>query len=230
MNLDTRGMLNPGQCQQGRWWLLLLSKEVRLQQQGFDSRDQQINLKTISCTAAIILHTGHMNQSGRSRSPSKIYMASDWGKCEMALGALASHSCQCLVLVPSTSCLSWTPNEVKSHAPGKRRHFFYISVQAKEERDKKDWEGPWIYLTNLWGLGWVCSSVGSWREDLHPWQRSWGRRLDICKGRIEPQESPWKFSSIYPHIQSLPTLLLCALTYIVTLRGQYSTTSLWKKS
>ena len=30
---------------------------------------------------------------------------------------------------------------------------------------------------------------------------------------IEPQESPWKSSSIYPHNQSLPTLLLCALTY-----------------
>ena len=56
-------------------------------------------------------------------------------------------------------------------------------------------------------------SVGSKREDLCPWQRSWRRRLDICKGRIEPQESLWKFSSIYPQNQRLPTLLLCALTY-----------------
>ena len=30
---------------------------------------------------------------------------------------------------------------------------------------------------------------------------------------IEPQESPWKFLSTYPPNQSLPTLLLCALTY-----------------
>lgn len=49
MNLDTRGTLNPGYCQQGRWWLLLPSKEARLQQRGFDSRDQQISRKTISC-------------------------------------------------------------------------------------------------------------------------------------------------------------------------------------
>ena len=57
------------------------------------------------------------------------------------------------------------------------------------------------------------SSVGGQSEVLHPWQRSWGRRLDTRKGGIEPQESPWNSSSIYPHNQSLPTLLLCALTY-----------------
>ena len=27
-------------------------------------------------------------------------------------------------------------------------------------------------------------------EELHPWQRSWGRRLGIRKGGIEPQETP----------------------------------------
>ena len=42
-------------------------------------------------------------------------------------------------------------------------------------------------------------------QELRPWQRSWGRRLGIRKGRIEPQKSPWKFSSIYPQNQSLPT-------------------------
>ena len=51
------------------------------------------------------------------------------------------------------------------------------------------------------------------REIFHLWQRSWGRRLGIHKGGIEPQESPWIFLSIYsPKNQSLPTLLLCALT------------------
>ena len=39
------------------------------------------------------------------------------------------------------------------------------------------------------------------------------------KGGIEPQESPWKFSSIYPQNQSLPTLLLCALTYTSDFMG-----------
>ena len=52
-------------------------------------------------------------------------------------------------------------------------------------------------------LEWVA--VRSQREELCPWQRSWGRRLGICKGGIEPQESPWKFSSIYTQNQSLPT-------------------------
>ena len=61
--------------------------------------------------------------------------------------------------------------------------------------------------------------AGSWREALRPWQRSWGRRLDIRRGGIKPQESPWKFSSIYPHNQSLPTLLLCALTYTSDFTG-----------
>ena len=34
-----------------------------------------------------------------------------------------------------------------------------------------------------------------------------------------PQESPWKSSSIYPHHQSLPTLLFCALTYTSDFTG-----------
>ena len=54
--------------------------------------------------------------------------------------------------------------------------------------------------------------AGSQREELHPWQRSWGRRLSIRKGGIEPQEFLWIFSSIYPQNQSLPTLLFCVLT------------------
>ena len=66
-------------------------------------------------------------------------------------------------------------------------------------------------------LEWVA--VGGQREALCPWQRSWGRRLDIRKGGIEPQESPWKSSSVYPHSQSLPTLLLCALTYTSDFTG-----------
>ena len=45
------------------------------------------------------------------------------------------------------------------------------------------------------------------------------------------QESPWKFSSIYPQNQSLPTLLLCALTYTSDFigGGLSPTTSLWKR-
>ena len=39
------------------------------------------------------------------------------------------------------------------------------------------------------------------------------------EARHTPQESPWKFSSIYPQNQSLPTLLLCALTYTSDFMG-----------
>jgi len=60
--------------------------------------------------------------------------------------------------------------------------------------------------------------VGGQSEVLRPWQRSWGRRLDIRKGGIEPQESPWKFSSIYPHNQSLLYYFVLPPTPL-TLRG-----------
>ena len=36
--------------------------------------------------------------------------------------------------------------------------------------------------------------------------------LTLCKGEIKPQGSPWRFSSIYPQNQSLPTLLHYAFT------------------
>ena len=55
--------------------------------------------------------------------------------------------------------------------------------------------------------------AGSRWETFHSWQRSWGRGLGIRKGGIKPRESPRIFSSIFPQKnQSLPTLLLCALT------------------
>ena len=39
------------------------------------------------------------------------------------------------------------------------------------------------------------------------------------KGGIEPQESPWKFSSIYPQTQSLPTFCFVLSPTPLTLRG-----------
>ena len=35
----------------------------------------------------------------------------------------------------------------------------------------------------------ICPSAGGHREELRPWQRSWGRRLGIRKGVIKPQET-----------------------------------------
>ena len=49
------------------------------------------------------------------------------------------------------------------------------------------------------------------------------------KGWMESQESPWKFSSIYPQNQSLPTLLLCALTYTSDFTGGCPPTPLSEK-
>ena len=41
----------------------------------------------------------------------------------------------------------------------------------------------------------VTLSVGSQREELRPWQRSWGRKLGIRKGVIKPQENPCSWAS-----------------------------------
>ena len=74
------------------------------------------------------------------------------------------------------------------------------------------WFLTFLMCFNSWG---DCSfySLPGAGEAFHSWQRSWGRRLGIRKGGIEPQESPQIFLSIYPpKNQSLPTLLLCALT------------------
>ena len=79
------------------------------------------------------------------------------------------------------------------------------------------WEAS--LLPDLLHFSWEFIIVGTQCEELRPWQRSWGRRLDICKGGIKPQESPWKFSSIYPQNQSLPTLLFRALTYTSDFTG-----------
>ena len=75
----------------------------------------------------------------------------------------------------------------------------------------------------------ILSLLGA-SEELRPWQRSWGRRLGIRKGGIELQESPWKFSSIYPQNQSLPTFCLCFHLNLWLYGGLSPTTSLWKTS
>ena len=103
---------------------------------------------------------------------------------------------------------------------------------------EEGWSPSWKEILLLVFKKWTAmfrdtSPAGSQREELRPWQRSWGRRLGIHKGGIEPQESPWKFSSTYPQNQSLPTLLLCALTYTSDFTGggglSPATISLWKR-
>ena len=61
-------------------------------------------------------------------------------------------------------------------------------------------------------------TLGSQHAALHPWQRSWGRRLDIRKGGIEPRECPQIFSSIYPQ-KTRVCLLYCFVLSPLTLLG-----------
>ena len=51
----------------------------------------------------------------------------------------------------------------------------FLKQQTNGEPDLA--HGPWF-------------SVGGQCEELRPWQRSWGRKLGICKGVIKPQETP----------------------------------------
>ena len=53
-----------------------------------------------------------------------------------------------------------------------------------------------LHLAVLRNKKW--GDAGSRRETFHSWQRSWGRRLGIHKGGIEPRESSRIFLSIYP--------------------------------
>ena len=85
---------------------------------------------------------------------------------------------------------------------------------------------PWCTPFLIWkdpdaGKDWRLEekgmTAGGQREELHPWQRSWGRRLGIRKGVIKPQETP--FQSIYPQNQSLSTLVFHALAYTSDFMG-----------
>ena len=65
----------------------------------------------------------------------------------------------------------------------------------------------------------TLSDPGSQHEQLCLWQRSWGRRLGISKGRIEPQESPLEILEHLPPKPESAYFLLCALTYTSDFMG-----------
>ena len=76
-------------------------------------------------------------------------------------------------------------------------------------------------LEKVFSLKWRCppwEAAGSQREELCPWQRSWGRRLRHTQRRDRASGNPL-FPSIYPQNQSLSTLLLYALTYTSDFTG-----------
>ena len=65
---------------------------------------------------------------------------------------------------------------------------------------------------------WWQTYAGSQRDELRPWQRSWGRRLQHTQRQDRASGNPL-FPSIYPQNQSLPTLLFYALTYTSDFTG-----------
>ena len=78
---------------------------------------------------------------------------------------------------------------------------FPCSVHKSEISVRKK-QGNCVYLLHTWQeilhifQGKKLSSGGQ-REELHPWQRSWGRRLGIRKGVIKPQETPCSRASTH---------------------------------
>ena len=70
--------------------------------------------------------------------------------------------------------------------------------------------GPEIWTRG----GYLPPAVGSQREELRPWQRSWGRKLGIRKGMIKPQETPCSRAStpktrvLYGELSSITIFLI----------------------
>ena len=94
-----------------------------------------------------------------------------------------------------------------------------VCQQDKIGKNLRRWRQPFFCGWGLESKGGHLIDFSCWEQELRPWQRSWGRRFGICKGGIEPQESPWKFSSIYPQNQSLPTFCFVLSPTPLTLRG-----------
>ena len=76
------------------------------------------------------------------------------------------------------------------------------------------------------GKQWKQWLAGSQREDLHPWQRSWGRRLNIRKGGIKPQEFPLEIlEHLPPKLESAYFTTLCSHLHLWLYGGLSPTTS-----
>ena len=119
--------------------------------------------------------------------------------------------------VPQINCLIPMPSDHHRH--------FWTEFTASDGESCVPTRFSWSVLEScIFSRGFspplkVCFGSLNAGSELRPWQRSWGRRLGICKGGFEPQESPWKFSSIYPQNQSLPTFCFVLSPTPLTLRG-----------
>ena len=66
----------------------------------------------------------------------------------------------------------------------------YQSILYWEQLNFTNMQKLYPFTSHLFTLLMSNFTVGSQREELHPWQRSWGRKLSICKGVIKPLETP----------------------------------------
>ena len=123
--------------------------------------------------------------------------------------------------VPQINCLIPMPSDHHRH--------FWTEFTASDGASCVPTRFSWSVLEScIFSRGFspplkVCFGSLNAGSELRPWQRSWGRRLGIRKGGIEPQESPWKFSSISAYF------LLCAFTYTSDFTGGCPPLPLWKK-
>ena len=77
----------------------------------------------------------------------------------------------------------------------------------------------WINLNIVFLTSFSSVSAGSQCEESCPWQRSWGKRPDICKGGIRPQGSPGLSQAFTPKPESACLTALCFPPTLLTLLG-----------
>ena len=74
-----------------------------------------------------------------------------------------------------------------------------------------------------------AKTTGSQREEPHPWQRSWGRRLDVTQRRDQASGVPLEvLEHLPPKPESAYLTALCFHIHFWHYGGLYPTTSLWK--
>ena len=84
----------------------------------------------------------------------------------------------------------WLRNFPLGHHPW-HSVFLCNTLQFVDHFHLTSFKGHWGRMSYFLGINFAPREVaGSQREELCPWQRSWGRRLSICKGMIKPQETP----------------------------------------
>ena len=89
---------------------------------------------------------------------------------------------------------------IKPKLPRAHENYNVALVEGELGHSFQDLQDHWAQLfTSPVCQGWespnqkvdgILRIVGSQCEELRPWQRSWGRKLGICKGVIKPQETP----------------------------------------